>query len=200
MHTSAPSPPRRRRSLSLRGWLRLLVGLAVLVGMGWAWHSGALDGLTLEGIRSWVADAGPWGPLAFVAAFTALQPFGVSAHLFLVVAGLAWPPAIALPLGYAGMMGAALSSFGLARWIGKETIQARMPGWLEKWDARLERGGLRTVIVVRLLFFTAFPVQLMLAVSKVRFRDYVLGSAIGNLPVLVIIILFADRVAGWMGS
>jgi uncharacterized membrane protein YdjX (TVP38/TMEM64 family) len=200
MQTSAPSPPRRRSSLSLRGWMRLLVGLVVLGVGGWAWYTGALSGLTLEGVRTWVADAGPWGPLAYVIAFAALQPFGVSAHMFLVVAGLAWPPAIALPIGYIGMMSAALSAFGLARWMGKETIQARMPGWLEKWDARLEQGGLKTVILVRLLFFTAFPVQLMLAVSKVRFRDYVLGTAIGNLPVLVIIVVFADRLASWMGS
>lgn len=200
MQTRAPSPPRRRRSLSLRGWLRLLVGGLVLGVAAWAWHTGALAGLTLEGLRTGVAGAGPWGPFAYLAAFTALQPFGVSAHLFLVVAGLAWPPQLALPLGYAGMMGAALSAFGLARWMGKEAIQARMPGWLEAWDARLERGGLRTVILIRLLFFTTFPVQLMLAVSRVRFRDYVLGTAIGNLPVLVVIIVFADRVASWMGG
>jgi uncharacterized membrane protein YdjX (TVP38/TMEM64 family) len=180
--------------------MRLLVGLVALGAAGWAWQSGALTGLTLEGVRAWVAGAGPWGPLAYLGLFAALQPFGVSAHLFLVVAGLAWEPHVALPIGYAGMMGAALSAFCLARWMGKEAIQARMPGWLEKWDAKLERGGLKTVILIRLLFFTAFPVQLMLAVSKVRFRDYVLGTAIGNLPVLVIIIVFADRVASWMGS
>lgn len=200
MQKSAPQPPVRRRRFSPRSGLRLLVGLVVIGAGAWAWYSGALAGLTLESVRAWVAGAGPWGPLAYLAAFTALQPFGVSAHLFLVVAGLAWPPAIALPIGYAGMMGAALSAFGLARWMGRDTIQARLPDWLERWDARLEKGGLKTVILVRLLFFTAFPVQLMLAVSKVRFRDYVLGTAIGNLPVLVMIIVFADRVASWMGG
>ena len=41
---------------------------------------------------------------------------------------------------------------------------------------------------------------MMLAVSKVRFRDYVLGTAIGNLPVLILIVVFADRLATWMGG
>ena len=196
METTAPGP----RRLDPTTWVRLAVFM-LLAGIGlWAWQSGHLSDVSLEGVRAWVAGAGPWGPLAYVALFAALQPFGVSAHLFLVVAGLAWPSEWAIPIGYTGMMAAALSAFGLARWMGREAIQARLPPSVRRWDTRLEQGGLRTVIIIRLICFTAFPVQMMLAVSKVRFRDYVLGTAIGNLPVLILIVVFADRLATWMGG
>ena len=196
MQTTSP----RARPLDPIRWMRLAV-VATLTGAAlWAWHAGLLSDLSLVTIRTRVASAGTWGPLAYILLFSALQPFGVSAHLFLVVAGLAWPPQWAIPIGYAGMMGASVSAFGLARWMGREAIQARLPPSVKRWDARLEAGGLRTVVLIRLVCFTAFPVQMMLAVSKVRFGDYVLGTAIGNLPVLVLIVVFADQLARWMGG
>jgi uncharacterized membrane protein YdjX (TVP38/TMEM64 family) len=199
---AAPSTDtgRRTRSLSGRGWLRLLVGLCIVGGVAWAWGTGALEGLDVERLRDLVAQAGPWGPVGYVLAFSALQPFGISAHVFLVVAGLAWSPGLAVLVGWLGMMGASAAAFGLARWIGRDAIQSRLPGWLEKWDARLAEEGLRAVILIRLLFFTTFTVQLMMGVSRVRFRDYLIGSAIGNLPVLVLIVLMADRIATWLSG
>lgn len=196
METTTPGA----RPLDPIRWVRLGVMVALAAAGLWAWQTGLLSDLSLASIRTRVAGAGPWGPLAYITLFSVLQPFGVSAHLFLVVAGLCWPPQWALPIGYAGMMGAAVSAFGLARWMGRDAIQARLPPSVKRWDSRLEAGGLRTVVLIRLVCFTAFPVQMMLAVSKVRFRDYVLGTAIGNLPVLVLIVVFADRIADWMGA
>jgi len=196
MQTTSPraSPPDPTR------WVRMGVAAALTGAALWAWQAGLLSDLSLETIRTRVAAAGTWGPFAYILLFSALQPFGVSAHLFLVVAGLAWPPQWAIPIGYTGMMGAAVSAFGLARWMGREAIQARLPPSVKRWDARLEAGGLRTVLLIRLVCFTAFPIQMMLAVSNVRFRDYVLGTALGNLPVLVLIVVFADRIAAWVGG
>jgi phospholipase D1/2 len=171
--------------------------IVLVAGAIWAWRTGALAEMSVESLREQVAAAGAWGPVMYVAAFTSLQPFGVSAPAFLVVAGLCWEPVQAVALGYAGMMGAAIAAFWLARWLGKEAIQSRMPGWLEKWDDRVSNGGLRAVILVRLLFFTTFYVQMMLAVSKLSFRDYVIGTAVGNLPLLLILVLGADKIATW---
>ncbi|MEC7949375.1 MAG: VTT domain-containing protein [Myxococcota bacterium] len=193
-------PEPARRQPPRHAWLRLCALTVLGSVLVWTWHTGTLSGVTLRSVQHEVSQAGPWGPLAYIGCFTLLQPLGVSAHLFLVVAGLAWPLPIALPVGYCGMMGAALTAFGLARWMGRDEVQRRLPRWLDRWDARLEQGGLRTVILIRLLFFTTFAVQLMLAVSKVRFRDYILGTAIGNLPVMVAVIVFSERVARWMGG
>lgn len=200
MSTTPTRSDSSSRSLSGRGWLRLVVGLAIVGAVGWAWWTGALDGLDVERVRDLVAGAGPLGPIGFVLAFTLLQPVGVSSHMFLLVAGLAWPPVVAVSVGWLGMMGGAAAAFGLARWLGKEAIQSRLPGWLEKWDARLGEEGLRAVILIRLLFFTTFTVQLMMGVSRVRFRDYMLGTAIGNLPVLLLVVLMADRIATWLSG
>jgi len=48
------------------------------------------------------------------------------------------------------------------------------------------------VIVLRLALWMAPPVNYLLAMSSVTFRDYALGSAIGLAPPVVAIALFFD--------
>ena len=165
---------------------------------GWLWRSGLLAELDLETLRELVAAAGPWGPLVFVLAFGLLQPFGMSSHLFVLSAALAWRPGPAILASWAGAMLAAVVAFVAARYLARDTIQGLVPPRLRQWDDALEANGFRTVLVLRLLFWTTFVVQLMYGLTRVRWRDYLLASAIGNLPLIVLEVCFADRVLAWL--
>jgi uncharacterized membrane protein YdjX (TVP38/TMEM64 family) len=53
-----------------------------------------------------------------------------------------------------------------------------------------------TIIIVRIIPFAPFSViNMMAGASRIRFRDFVIGSAIGMLPGMVGISLFTDRLA-----
>ena len=56
---------------------------------------------------------------------------------------------------------------------------------------RLDERPIRTVFILRILLFLAPPLNYALAMTNVRFRDYLVGSALGLvLPLLIITLLF----------
>jgi len=177
--------------------LLLLLASASMFGL---WRLGLHHRLDLHTLQSVMLAAGPWGPVFFVLVFSLLQPLGLSAHVFLVAAGLIWPPQVALPLAWLGMMSAAATSFGFSRYLARGWVQPRIPARLRRYDGHLERSGFRTVLTLRLIFFTTSVLQWMLGISRVRFASYLLGTALGNLPLLVIEVLMADRIAAWWAA
>ncbi|MCB9743419.1 MAG: TVP38/TMEM64 family protein [Alphaproteobacteria bacterium] len=182
-------------------WLRRVVLPLLFLGAALAlWRSGALADLDVEGVRAHIASAGAWGPVLYLLLFALLQPFGLSGHVFVLTAALVWPPQAALPLAWAGSMLAASVAFATSRYLARDFIQARVPPKLRRWDDALAERGIRTVIVLRLIFWTTFLVQLSMGLSKLRWRDYLIGSAIGNLPVIVLEVFFGDQLFGWLGS
>ena len=196
MTATPPNAPDRGRRLQ-RG-LKLLTVLSLLVGAALLYQSGLLDDFSLDKLQSWVASAGMIGPALFVVLFTVLQPFGLSAHIFLVAAGLLWPTPMGLSLGMVGLMGGCSASFWGARFLGREAVQARIPAKLSRHEKALAERGLRTVVTLRLALFTFFPVSMLMGVSKVSWRDYLLGTAVGCFPVAVVDVVLAHQVAAWL--
>jgi uncharacterized membrane protein YdjX (TVP38/TMEM64 family) len=175
-----------------------VVGLAVLAAVVALLLSDVQGSLSPAEIRARVLSWGPWGPVAFVIAFAVLQPFGVSAHVFIIAATLVWPPLTSLALSLAGALAAATFAFWFARWMGRDWVQARLPARLHRWDEKLVAHGFRTVLVMRLLLFTFGPMQLMLGVSQVRFGAYIAASALGLFPVMAIESFVGASVAAWL--
>jgi uncharacterized membrane protein YdjX (TVP38/TMEM64 family) len=160
--------------------------------------SGAHESLSVDGVRNWVAEAGPWGPLLFVALFALTQPFGLSAHAFILASSLVWPPMVSFPLSWVGAMAATAVSYGFARYVGQDWVQARLPEKIRSYDDRLAIRGFRTVIMLRLLFFSFAPLQLMFGVSQVRFRDVMAGTAVGMLPVMAAEVFLGASAFDWL--
>lgn len=195
---AAPRSVRSTRAARVRRGLRGAAAVSVLAGAVLIWRTGLLADFDLDALQGWVADAGPAGPLLYVALFSLLQPFGLSAHVFLVAAGMLWPTTVGLPLGLAGLMGGASVSFGFARKMGKAAVQDRIPEKLARYEQALADRGLKTVLVLRLAFFTFFPVSLAMGVSKVSWRDYLLGTLLGCVPMAVVDVVLAHEVAAWL--
>jgi uncharacterized membrane protein YdjX (TVP38/TMEM64 family) len=64
--------------------------------------------------------------------------------------------------------------------------------------ARLDAHPLQSVCLLRLVFQTAPPVNWILALSGVRFGDYLLGTALGLPLPIVIYCVFIDTLANWL--
>lgn len=178
-------------SLLTRWVLVALVG----VGMVWAWSSGRLASLDVDSLRILVASSGPWGPLAFVLAFALLQPVGVTAHLFIVAAGVVWPVPEALVWSQIGLLAGTTVSYGVGRALAPEALRARMPARVLAWEERLRSGGLLAVVGVRVVFFSFFAVSALMGAMRVPFRTYTLGTWLGCLPVAVGEVFLAHELA-----
>ncbi len=180
--------------MSRQQLIKTLVGIIILTAILAGLHS--ID-ITPAKIQAMLRNSGAWGPIAFVLTFTILQSLAVSAHIFIVSASLVWPIEMAILLSWLGSMGSGLASFFFARYVGRDWVQERIPERIRAYDQRLERHGLLTVIVLRLVLFTSPPLQLGLGISSVRFRPFLLGTAIGNLPTVLVVSLASGAIVAW---
>lgn len=194
----ASTEPIPRPGTAAARWVQWLVVLALAVGLVWAWSTGQLAWLDLAGVRAMVESAGPSGRAVYVIAFGFLQPFGVSAHLFIVAAGLIWSVPEAILWTQLGLNLSSVVSYGIGRALAPDTLRARIPPRVLAWEDRLRSGGLPTVIAVRVVFFSFFPLSALMGAMRIPFRNYALGSFIGYLPVAIAEVLLAHELAGWL--
>ena len=105
---------------------------------------------------------------------------------------------MAFALSLVGSVGAGIVGFGFARFLARDWVSARIPARLHRWDERLERRGLQTVIWIRLLLFLMPLAHWALGVSRVRFGPFVLGSAIGFVPGIAALTYLGEGLGEWM--
>ena len=178
--------------------LKVAVAAAVAGLFAWVYVSGTYERFDPAQLRDWVRDAGPWGGLLFVVSYSVLQPFGVNGLVFLLSAPLIWNPTEAFLLNWAGTVGTGLFSFAGARFFVRDWLQARLPARVRRFDERLVSNGFRTVLLLRLIFYTTPSVQWALGVSRVHFGAFLSASVIGVAPFTLGSTLVGVRVAAWI--
>lgn len=107
----------------------LKIALAAVVAsvVAWVYVSGAYEEFDPATMRVWFQDAGAWGGVLFIAAYSLLQPFGLNGLVFLLSAPLIWSPTEAFLLNWAGTVGTGLFSFYGARFVARDWIQNDYP-------------------------------------------------------------------------
>lgn len=137
--------------------------------------------LTPEGLRAEVLSWGALAPLMYVS-IVALRPFlFFPSTLLFIAAGLAFGPILGTAYAALGGTIAALVTFAVARWLGREFVQAHLPPRLqrlrdEEWGAGL------------IFFLNLVPVVPITAVnygaglSRVPLRYYTLAVIGGLTP------------------
>lgn len=167
---------------------------AVLVVLAVAWRLGVLSQVAdPKTLSRTLVEMGPWGYVAFIAAYAVLQPFGVPGTVFIVAAPLIWPWETAFVLSMTGTMFASVIGFSFARFVAKDWISSRIPARFRKYDEALERNGFETVVVLRLLFWMPQVLHSFLGVSKVRFWTHFWGSFVGYIPPLLLVSYLGGR-------
>ncbi len=200
------SPWKRRARV---GAALALPVLLLLVGRALGWH----EHLTIDGVRALVAGAGAWGALLFVASFCVGELVQVPGLIFVAAAVLFYGPAYGGPFAYAAALVSISVSFALVRGVAGKSppkaetpqvdagsfgplrrLRARMRGWMGRLDAQ----PIRTIALLRLVLLFSPPLNYALALSRVRFRDYLVGSALGLLPPTVAAVALFDEMLAWL--
>ena len=179
-----PSGPSRLRLALLAAFLG---GLFVF---GWA--SGWADRFTLDGVRESIQGAGAWGVLLFFGVFALGELLHVPGILFVAAAVLAYGRVAGGLTAYAGALSSVVVSFAVVRAVGGRPLGSLKNARLRRVLDRLEERPVRVVALLRLVLWMAPPLNYALALSPVRFRDYVLGSALGLVVPLALAAAFID--------
>ena len=150
---------------------------------GYSWLTGAGN------VEHLLTDTGVLGPIIFILAMWCTQPLGVPGFVYMVPAGIVWPLPLALAVSWIGNLGASYIAFSFARWFGRDWVRYRIPPRMHRYDDQLEQGGLRPVILIRLIFGQLPPADWLLGVTKVSQRNFIIGTAIGIIPGVVLFVV-----------
>lgn len=153
----------------------------VLGGYGWVTGDGNVENL--------LTDTGAVGPLVFVLVMWLTQPLGVPGVVYMVPAGIVWPYPLAIALSWVGNMGASCLAFAFARWFARDWVQLRIPKRMYPYNDRLVEGGVWPIVLLRLVFGQLAPADWLLGVSKVSTRNFLIGTAIGIIPGVVLFVV-----------
>jgi len=143
----------------------------------------------LEDLRE--MPSGTW--LFFGLAVLALLA-GVPATPLVVVAGLLFGAWAGFGLAYGALNLAALLGFLLGQTLGSEAVRRLAGKRLDDLSRRLARRGILTVFSLRLIPLAPFAVvNLVAGATRLRFRDFVVGSLAGLAPGTAALTIFSDR-------
>lgn len=176
-------------------WGRVaLLALMLITAYVLASSSGLLKSLSTESVRQWVSQAGWWGLPLYFGVYTAGYLLQVPGLVFIAAAVVAFGRFEGALLGWLGTMMAVAVSFWVVRLIGGRPFDGVQSPRMKRLLAQLDQRPVRATALLRLFFFAAPPVTYALALSGMRFRDYMIGSVIGLTPTLAVLIFFFDAI------
>ena len=143
-----------------------------------------------------------WGPFGFILIYGIGCMLALPGSLLTLcggaIFGVAWGTLYNI---LASNLGATLAFF-MARYFGRDFISRFMKGRVEAFDEKVASHGFRFIFTLRLIPLIPFNgLNLGSGLSKIKYRDYLLGSVLGMLPGTFIYTYFADALLkGTTGS
>ena len=180
----AESPASSKTRLILLG--ALLVGLLVFAKV-----SGISESLTLERVQAMTESAGALGWVAFVVIFCLGELVHVPGLVFVAAGVAGWGCWLGGLLSYVAGRISVSFTFAIVRGVGGQPLGEIKRPWVKKTLARLDTHPVTTIAILRTVLLMSPPLNYALALSKVRFREYLIGSALGLIiPIGLAVFLF----------
>ncbi|MFK7991699.1 MAG: TVP38/TMEM64 family protein [Sandaracinaceae bacterium] len=183
------------RAGTTKRWLRrgaLVLGLIGLFVV--AERTGLRDALSGDGLRELVEQAGPFGVFAYLGAFCVGLLAQVPGMAFVLAARAAYGPVVGFLVAYAGALMAVSASFVVVRAVGGKAAGKVKSAWAQRALARLDDRPIQTVVLLRTVLALSPPLNYALAMSRTRFRDYFVGSALGLVAPVAAWVFLSDMV------
>lgn len=168
---------------SRRGRRVLLIALGAVVVTAMVLLALPAGRAQLGDAVGWLRGAGALGRAAAIGMAMAGIPLGIPTLWFAALIGYLYGLPVALGLALAAVLAGSTAAFALDRWLLRDEVTklvARRPRWRAVVHAVGDE-GVRLVVLLRL----AGPHNLLnvvLAASTLRARDFVLGTLIGSIP------------------
>ena len=137
--------------------------------------------LTVDMLSAFLKNAGLWAPVAYIALYAIgvclFLPGTLLTGLGAAIFGPYWG---FVYVWFAAMIGSS-AAFFIGRTLAREFATSLIGDRLKKYDDAIERNGFATVLYLRLVYFPFTPMNFGMGITKVRFKDYVLGTGLGIL-------------------
>lgn len=126
-------------------------------------------------------SAGLWAPLMFVIIYVVGVCLFLPGTLLTALGAAIFGPYWGFLYVWTGAMIGAGFAFLIGRYLGRDFAASLIGDKLKRFDDAIERNGFATVLYLRLMYFPFTPMNFGMGLTKVRFWDYLLGTALGIL-------------------
>jgi uncharacterized membrane protein YdjX (TVP38/TMEM64 family) len=191
----AHRPPMRRR---LRMAARLSVVTAAVALIILAWKYTQLSDLTDPGVlQAFLARAADnaWAPFVVVAIFVIGGLVGFPLTALIVGTAVTFGAWLGFAYAAVGALASAAVTYAVGAWLGTNALRHLIGPRLSRIRRGIAQRGILAVMSIRLVPVAPFTVvNLVAGALRVPVVDYLVGTALGLAPGLVVISLLGDQV------
>lgn len=181
---------------------KVVVFLVLVLSIGFVLTNDALRSqLTVSHIQSFVASSGVWGPIVYMLAYVVGMVLFLPGTVLTLSAGFLFGTALGTVYTVIGATLGAAAAFVFSRYIGGEFVTGLVKdkfSTLDGYNTKLKENGFATMFILRL--FPIFPfngLNYAMGLTKIRFKDYFLGTLLGIIPGTFVYVNIGANVADW---
>ena len=171
------------------GLLLIFAGCAILVYR----YTEVGRYLTKDAVRGFVLSFGGLGPLAHILLYALAVTAFVPATVMSLAGAVAFGKIAGSVYNLVGATLGATLSFLVGRYLGRDLAARLIKGRLRELDAAAECNGFAVIFYLRLAYFPFVPLNYGAGLTRIRFRDFFWGTALGIIPGTFIFTYFLDE-------
>jgi phosphatidylserine/phosphatidylglycerophosphate/cardiolipin synthase-like enzyme/uncharacterized membrane protein YdjX (TVP38/TMEM64 family) len=169
---------------------------AALGGLALVWRYTSLSDFTEIGLVSSVISRSEFAPLLAIAAFVVGGLLMFPVVVLIAATAAALGPWLGFVTAGAGVLLSALVLFGIGRVLGQARLQRLLGRRALRVQSRIVGKGIVAVAMIRMVPIAPFSiVNVALGASKLRLRDYMLGTALGTMPGIIAMAALGAQIA-----
>ena len=139
-------------------------------------------------------EALPMTPLLIIAVYVIGGLLLIPVTLLIGITGIVFGTMPGTLYAMTGAMASAAVGYALGTWLGHDIVRRFLSSRINRLSHRLARRGILAMIVVRLLPLAPFGVvNIVAGASHIRLQDYLIGTAIGLAPGILLTTAFAHN-------
>jgi uncharacterized membrane protein YdjX (TVP38/TMEM64 family) len=177
------------------------VGAGAAVAAGILLLSRSIDAaswLTPEGLRAALGVGRWYAPVGYVSTIVGAMFLPVPKAVLLGLGGVLFGPWYGFAYAWMGQVLGMSVLFVVARSGLRGLVRRLVHERLElagRLDGHLATRGMWTVACLRLFYFMGTPLSVALATTRLRLRDFVLGTGLGVIPAVALAVVSGEAVA-----
>lgn len=186
------------RSFRALKWALVAIAAAALAAL--AWYGVSKLGLSMDGIATRVGATieslagNPWRVPLVLTVFVLASVVSVPILALIGATVVTLGPALGFVCSAVGTMLAASATFGIGRLIGRNPLKRWLGTKLDALEQRVAKRGVIAIALIRKVPVAPFTfVNMVIGALGIRFRDFILGTALGMLPGIAAFAFVSDR-------
>jgi uncharacterized membrane protein YdjX (TVP38/TMEM64 family) len=184
------------RRLERAHWLKLgifLMYVAVIIGTYVFLHLNGISVKDVPGIVTTnVRSAGIWGPLVLILFYALSTVIPFPTFSIAIIGGALFGPWLGSLAVVIGVNVAGSISFWMARYFGRHFVSENERGWVKKYDDLLTEQGMFAAMAMRLLFFPFDAVSIGCGLTRMTYRQYLVGTFLGSFASTVSFVVLGE--------